>query len=112
MPRGPLSETSARWAVPVILVVFGLVWVFNAYKLGQLKLSVRQARKLRDWLMIGGFAIMLGAYYYEPLLILGAVVMCSCLVPHFLFNRCPHCGKQLGNHAGEFCQFCGKRIDG
>ena len=112
MPKGPLRETSAAWAVVVILAVFGLVWVFNAYRLGRLKMTVRAARKLRDRLIIGGFVITLGAYLYEPVFPVGMVVMCACLVPHFLFNRCPHCGKHLGKNNGAFCQFCGKRIDG
>ena len=111
MPRGPLSELSARFAVPVILAVFGLVWVFNAYRLGRLRMTVRQARKVRDGLMIAGFFVMLGAYVYEPLMVVGALVMFSGLVPHFLFNRCPHCGKQLGRNEGVFCQFCGKKIE-
>ena len=111
MPRMPMSETAEKWALPVALVVFGLVWVFNAYKLGRLKMTARQARKPRDWLMLGGFVTMLGAYVYEPLFAVGMVVACSCLVPDFLFNRCPHCGKRLGNKAADFCQFCGKRIE-
>ena len=106
-----MSETAEKWGLPVALVVFGLVWVFNAYKLGRLKMTVKQARKVRDWLMIAGFFIMLGAYVYEPLLVIGAVVMCSGLVPHFLFNRCPHCGQQLGRNEADYCQFCGKRIE-
>ncbi len=39
---------------------------------------------------------MLLAYVYEPLIIVGALVTFSCLIPHFLYNKCPHCGKQLG----------------
>jgi len=40
MPRMPLSETSAMWAIPVTCVVFALVWLFNAYKLGRLKINL------------------------------------------------------------------------
>ena len=74
-------------------------------------MTVRKARKLRDTLLIAGFIIMLLAYLYEPLFIVGAVVSFSCLIPHFLFNRCPHCRKHLGNNSGGFCPFCGESID-
>lgn len=73
-------------------------------------MTIKQARKLRDILLISGFIVMLSAYIWEPLFIIGAVISCSCLIPHFLFNRCPHCGKQLGNHAGLYCQYCGKNL--
>ncbi len=71
----------------------------------------KKAQKLRDALMIAGFVIMLGAYIYEPLIICGAVIMCSCLIPHFLFYRCPHCGNLLGRNEGKHCQHCGKSLD-
>lgn len=74
-------------------------------------MTVKKARKLRDRLLLGGFVLMLLAYLYEPVFIVGVIVTFSCLIPHFLFNKCPHCGKQLGRNEGEFCQFCGKRID-
>ena len=73
-------------------------------------MKVRDARNLRDILFILGFIVMLGAYIYEPLLTVGAVVMLSGLIPHFLYNKCPHCGKQLGRSDGKFCQHCGKKL--
>lgn len=75
-------------------------------------MTVKKARKLRDRLLIVGFAVMLLAYLYEPIFIVGMIVAFSSLIPHFLFNKCPHCGKQLGRNDGDFCQFCGKPIDG
>lgn len=74
-------------------------------------MTVRKARKLRNALLILGVVIMLLACIYEPLFIVGAIVAFSSLVPHFLFNKCPHCGKQLGRNEGAFCQFCGERIE-
>ena len=74
-------------------------------------MKVRKAQKLRDALLIAGTVIMLLAYYYEPLLCVGAVVAWSCLIPHFLYNKCPHCGKQLGRNEEKYCQFCGAKID-
>ena len=28
----------------------------------------------------------------------------------FLFNRCPHCGRHLGDDTGAYCPHCGKRL--
>lgn len=74
-------------------------------------MNVRKAQKLRNGLLLIGAVIMLGGYICEPLLMVGAAVACSCLIPHFLFNKCPHCGKQLGNQETPYCQHCGKKID-
>lgn len=40
MPRMPLSETSAKWALPCVCLVFAVVWLFNAYKMGRLRLNL------------------------------------------------------------------------
>ena len=74
-------------------------------------MAPRKACKLRDTLFVVGFIIMLGAYVYEPLIVIGAIVMFSGLIPHFLYNKCPSCGKQLGRNDGEYCQYCGKELD-
>ena len=71
----------------------------------------KKAQKLRDILAIVGIGIMLCGYIYEPLLIVGMIVTFSCFVPHFLYNKCPHCGKQLGRNEGKYCQHCGKELD-
>lgn len=76
-----------------------------------MSMTVKKARKLRDSLLIVGAIVMLMAYLWEPFFWIGFVVTCSCLIPHFLFNKCPHCGKQLGRNEGEFCQFCGKSLE-
>jgi len=74
-------------------------------------MTVKKARKLRDMLLVIGTIIMLLAYLSEFLIVVGAIVAFSSLIPHFLFNKCPHCGKQLGRNDGAFCQYCGKPID-
>ena len=75
-------------------------------------MNVKNARKLTTTLLIVGFALsLLGGYTYEPLFIAGIIVMVSSLIPHFLYNKCPHCGKNLGRNAGRFCQFCGKEYE-
>lgn len=75
-------------------------------------MNPRKACRLRDTLLIVGFIIMLAAYIYEPLIVIGAIVSFSCFIPHFLYNRCPHCGRQLGRNEAVYCQHCGKPIDG
>lgn len=74
-------------------------------------MKVKQARKLRNTLLITGFFIALSGCFWEPLGILGILMMFSCLIPHFLFNKCPRCKKQLGRNEGEFCQFCGAKLE-
>ena len=74
-------------------------------------MNVRRAQKLRNRLLLIGIIMMLCSSIYEPLLINGIVVACTCLIPHFLFNKCPHCGKQLGNNEAKCCQHCGKDLD-
>ena len=74
------------------------------------KMTVKKARKTRDTLMIVGFLIALLAYIWEPMIYVGAVTMFSSFIPHFLYNKCPHCGRQLGRNEGDFCQFCGEKL--
>lgn len=76
-----------------------------------MKMTVKKARKLRDRLLLGGFVLMLLGYLYDPIFIVGLIVAFSCLIPDFLFNKCPHCGKRLGRNNGGFCQFCGNPLD-
>jgi hypothetical protein len=74
-------------------------------------MTVKQARKLRDVLLIAGAIIMLLGYISDTIFYIGIAVLFSCLIPHFLFNKCPHCGRQLGRNEGDFCQFCGEKLD-
>ena len=46
MPRMPLSETSAKWALPIAAIVFALIWLFNAYKLGRLNIQLTYKTQL------------------------------------------------------------------
>lgn len=74
-------------------------------------MKARQAQKLRDALFIIGILMMLCAGIFEPLTIIGAVIAFSGFIPHFLYNKCPCCGKQLGRNDGGYCQHCGKALD-
>lgn len=74
-------------------------------------MKIRNARKLRDTLLILGFVIMMASYLIRPLFIVGLIVALSCLIPDILYNKCPKCGKHLGRNEGSFCQHCGAKID-
>ena len=74
-------------------------------------MKAKKARKLRDILAIAGIIIIFFGSVYESLYIVGSIVVISGLVPHFLYNKCPHCGSQLGRNEGEYCQYCGKRLE-
>ena len=74
-------------------------------------MDVKKARKLRDTLTIAGLIVILFGSIYQPLLVIGCIIAFSGLIPHFLYNKCPHCGRQLGRNEGEYCQYCGKALD-
>ena len=50
-------------------------------------MNVRKAQRLRNMLLLIGAFMMLGSYFYEPLMVSGIVVASACLIPHFLFNK-------------------------
>lgn len=65
-----------------------------------------QAQRLRDILLMLGALIMFSSYLFgEALLWVGMVVTFSGLIPHFLYNKCPHCGHQLRpwTHKAPYC---------
>lgn len=74
-------------------------------------MKARDAQKLRDLLLLAGFIIMLASYLLKPIFIIGLIVAISCLIPDFLYNKCPHCKKRLGRNEAQFCQHCGGKID-
>lgn len=80
----------------------------SKFEFGGANVNVKNARKLIVTLWIAGFVLSMLGGAYVPLLIAGIIVIVSSLIPHFLYNKCPHCGKNLGRNEGRFCQFCGK----
>ena len=74
-------------------------------------MKARDAQRLRDLLLLAGFIIMLASYLFKPIFIIGLIVAISCLIPDFLYNKCPHCKKRLGRNEAQFCQHCGGKID-
>ena len=61
--------------------------------------------------MLSGGILMLLGYFWDPFMIIGIIVALSCLIPHTLFNKCPHCGTLFGRNEGQYCQHCGEKID-
>ena len=74
-------------------------------------MQLRKAQKLRNTLMLTGFVMVLLGYYSDVLAIMGLIVAGFSLIPHFRYNRCPHCGRQLGLNEEKFCQYCGRPLD-
>ena len=73
-----------------------------------------QAQRLRDiLLLLGAFVMLTSPLFGEAQFWVGMVIALSSLIPHFLYNKCPHCGHQLRPWSRKvpFCPFCGERID-
>ena len=74
-------------------------------------MKVKSARVLTVIILIVGMIITQLANLYEPFRTIGVIVVLSCLIPAFLYNRCPYCKKYLGKSDGDFCPYCGKEIE-
>lgn len=48
---------------------------------------------------------------WDPLCYLGILVMLGGVVFHLIFYRCPHCGKFLDRSTGDYCPYCGQRVN-
>ena len=46
----------------------------------------------------------------DILIILALLCFLLMMVIWFLFRRCPHCGKHLGQGTGARCPHCGKKL--
>lgn len=79
--------------------------------MGEFEMNAKKAQKLRDILLVSGAVMMACGGVSHWLYYFGIMLACSCLIPHFLYNKCPHCGKQLGRNEGQYCQYCGHPID-
>lgn len=71
----------------------------------------KRARKLICFLFVAGVLILLLSYIHIIFLPIGLVVAASSIVPNILFNKCPHCGRNLGTSAGDYCPYCGNYIE-
>ena len=75
-----------------------------------MSMKVRDAQRLTVILFLAGIVVMLAGCFWEPLVIIGAFAIISCLIVYFLYNRCPHCREFLGREYGTFCPHCGEKV--
>ena len=65
------------------------------------------------WIMLIIGALISGIGSTEDIqwmAMLGIAVMMGGLLIKILLYRCPHCGKYLDRSSGEFCPYCGKKV--
>ena len=77
------------------------------------KLLPTQVRRI-VWILIavGGVVGMVGALgEIKPLMVLGVVILICGMGYHYLFYRCPYCGRFLDRSTGAFCPYCGRNMN-
>ena len=47
----------------------------------------------------------------KPVMFTGIGIALLALIFYWIWYRCPHCGRHLGQSWGEFCPWCGKRVN-
>ena len=57
--------------------------------------------------LVGGIGSTGGGQWMS---MLGIALMMGGLMLKVLLYRCPHCGKYLDRSTGDFCPYCGKKI--
>lgn len=63
-------------------------------------------------LLIGAVIGFIGAFSeMTSLIVAGMIIMLCSIVVYFVFYRCPHCGRFLDRSTGEYCPYCGKKIN-
>ena len=45
------------------------------------------------------------------LVIIGMIVVISSIIFRLIFYRCPHCSQFLDRSTGEYCPYCGEKIN-
>lgn len=45
------------------------------------------------------------------LIVIGIITMFASIPFKILFYKCPHCNKFLDRSTGEFCPYCGKKVN-
>jgi hypothetical protein len=45
------------------------------------------------------------------LVLIGLALLFAGIPANFLLLRCPSCGSWLGRNPGDYCQYCGEKID-
>ena len=47
----------------------------------------------------------------KPVMFTGIGIALLALIFYWIWYRCPHCGRHLGRSWGEFCPWCGTRVN-
>ena len=78
------------------------------------KLAPKQVRVVSFLVLAVGALIAfsgIGLGEKTPVILTGLLVMFASVILHLLFYRCPHCGRYLDRNTGEFCPYCGKKVN-
>lgn len=62
---------------------------------------------------VGALVAFLGILMNEEVFMcmMGIGIMFVSIVYNFIFYHCPHCGRYLGRSTGEYCPYCGKKVN-
>lgn len=62
--------------------------------------------------LIGTIVAARGAHIHSDLVVIvGFVFIFTAVVIHGIFYRCPHCKRYLDKSMGQYCPYCGERLD-
>lgn len=77
------------------------------------KMPLKKVKQISWILLLISFTmILVGAHNdWLSLTLLGLVPWLGSSVVGFLYYRCPHCNQFLGRTGGQFCPFCGKKLE-
>lgn len=75
--------------------------------------SPRTVRKMVLRLSTAGAVLALGGALVQSalLIVAGLLLLIVALVLHFTYYRCPHCSRFLDRSDGEYCPYCGKKME-
>ncbi|MGO5113709.1 hypothetical protein ACTQ33_01540 [Candidatus Avoscillospira sp. LCP25S3_F1] len=75
--------------------------------------SPRAVRKVVGWFMLSGAVLALVGAMMEvtALTVIGVLLLIVAVLIHFMYYRCPHCGRFLDRSTGAYCPYCGKKME-
>ena len=77
-----------------------------------MKLTLRQKEYAAGAVLAGGeLLLMLLSGGHLPVLLAGFAAALAALWLHFIWWRCPACGRHMGRTKGACCPWCGEKID-
>lgn len=76
-------------------------------------LSPQKVRMIVWITLLIGFIIGVVGMFTDitALAVIGVIVMICAIIVHFVLYRCSHCGKFLDRSTGEFCPYCGEKVN-